>query len=68
MGSITSVPGQRLTATARDITSLLYLDNNNPAILRLALDVTQLLAVDAALKATRAHFGDSYYVDATNLT
>ncbi|KAJ5588373.1 hypothetical protein N7537_011051 [Penicillium hordei] len=60
---VASVPGQRLIATARDIASLSYLDDNNPAILKLALDVTQPSAVDAAFKATAAHFGDSYYID-----
>lgn len=63
MGSITSVPGQRLTATARGIASLLYLDDNNPAILKLTLDVTQLSAIDAAFKATAAYFIDSCYID-----
>ncbi|KAE8395156.1 hypothetical protein BDV23DRAFT_195379 [Aspergillus alliaceus] len=43
--------------------SLSYLDDNNPAILKLALDVTQSLAVDAAFKAAAAHFADSYYID-----
>ncbi|KAB8233410.1 uncharacterized protein BDW43DRAFT_311126 [Aspergillus alliaceus] len=54
--------GARL-ASARYIASLSYLDDNNPAILELALDVTQSLAVDAAFKAAAAHFADSYYID-----
>ncbi|CAI7614114.1 unnamed protein product [Penicillium discolor] len=62
MGSITSVPDQRLTATARGIASLLYLNDNNPAIPKLALDVTQLSAIDAAFKAA-AYFIDSCYID-----
>ncbi|CAG8895707.1 unnamed protein product [Penicillium egyptiacum] len=60
---VASVPGQRLIATARDIASLSYLGDDNPAILKLALDVTQPSAVDAAFEATAAHFGDSYYID-----
>ncbi|GFF54254.1 uncharacterized oxidoreductase C162.03 [Aspergillus lentulus] len=60
---VASVPGQRLVATARDIASLSYLDDNNPAIVKLSLDVTQPPAVDAAFKAAAAHFGDSYYID-----
>lgn len=63
MGSITSVPDQRLTATARGIASLLYLNDNNPAIPKLALDVTQLSAIDAAFEATAAYFIDSCYID-----
>ncbi|KAF5860581.1 hypothetical protein ETB97_001355 [Aspergillus alliaceus] len=47
----------------RYIASLLYLDDNNPAILKLALDVTQPLAVNAAFKAAAAHFADSYSID-----
>ncbi|KAI9375068.1 hypothetical protein BJX61DRAFT_531919 [Aspergillus egyptiacus] len=60
---VASVPGHRLIATARDIGSLPYLDDNNPAILKLALDVTQPSAVDATFQAAAAHFGSSFYID-----
>ncbi|KAL4786858.1 hypothetical protein BJX76DRAFT_364704 [Aspergillus varians] len=42
---------------------LCYLDDNNAAILKLAIDVTQPSSVDAAFKAAAAQFGDSYYID-----
>ncbi|KAL3471728.1 hypothetical protein BJX99DRAFT_236881 [Aspergillus californicus] len=59
---VASQPGHRLIATARDITSLSYLADNE-STLKLALDVTKPDSVDAAFKAAAAHFGESYYID-----
>ncbi|KAL4914782.1 hypothetical protein BDW62DRAFT_219864 [Aspergillus aurantiobrunneus] len=60
---VASQPGHRLIATARDPSSLSYLDDSNPAILKLALDVTKPAAVDEAFQAAAAHFGDRYHID-----
>lgn len=58
-----SQPGQRLIATARDLSSLSYLSNDNPAILKLVLDVTQPTSVETAFKAAVDHYGDKFYID-----
>ncbi|RAH82444.1 NAD(P)-binding protein [Aspergillus japonicus CBS 114.51] len=60
---VAAQPGHRLIATARNPASLSYLPDDNPAILKLALDVTSPAAVDAAFQAAAAHFGESYYID-----
>ncbi|KAK5995372.1 Oxidoreductase calM [Cladobotryum mycophilum] len=54
---------QRLIATARNPSTLSYLPDNDPKILKLALDVTSPSSVDDAFKAAAAHFGDSYHID-----
>ncbi|OJJ53583.1 hypothetical protein ASPSYDRAFT_94783 [Aspergillus sydowii CBS 593.65] len=56
-------PGNRLIATAREPSSLSYLDDNNPSILKLAVGVTKPESVDAAFKAAAAHLRGSYYID-----
>nr|P0CU82.1 RecName: Full=Oxidoreductase calM; AltName: Full=Calbistrin biosynthesis cluster protein N [Penicillium decumbens] len=60
---VASQPGHRLIATARDPSSLSYLDDDNPAILKLAMDVTNPSSVNAAFKAAADYFGDKYYID-----
>jgi len=60
---VASQPGQRVIATARDLSSLSYLAENNTAILKLTLDVNLPSSVDAAFKAAAAHFGPSYHID-----
>lgn len=60
---VASQPGQCLIATARDPSSLSYLADKNPAVLKLALDVTSPNSVDAAFKAAAAHFGANYHID-----
>jgi len=54
---------QRLIATARDPSSLSYLPDNDPNILKLALDVTSTTSVDNAFKTAAAHFGENYHID-----
>lgn len=60
---VASKPNQRLIATARDPSSLSYLADNNPDILKLTLDVTSPTSVDNAFKAAAAHFGANYHID-----
>ena len=60
---IASKSNQRLIVTARDPSSLSYLPDNDPNILKLALDVTSTTSVDNAFKAAAAHFGESYHID-----
>lgn len=60
---VASQPGQRLIATARDLSSLSYLADNNPSILKLALDVTSSNSINAAFKAAATHFGVNYHID-----
>lgn len=60
---VASQSGQRLIATARDPSSLSYLADDNPAILKLALDVTRPTSVEAAFKAAADHYGDKFYID-----
>lgn len=50
-------PGQRLIATARNISGLSYLADNDPEVLKLTLDVASPASVDGAFKAAAAHFG-----------
>jgi NAD(P)-dependent dehydrogenase (short-subunit alcohol dehydrogenase family) len=49
--------------TARDPSSLSYLPDNDPNILKLALDVTSTTSVDNAFKTAAAHFGENYHID-----
>ncbi|KAB5545879.1 short-chain dehydrogenase [Coniochaeta sp. 2T2.1] len=54
---IASKPQHRLVSTARDISSLSYLPDSHPNVLKLSLDVTSQPSVDAAISATFAKFG-----------
>ena len=47
----------RLIATARKPSTLSYLPDDNPNVLKLALDVTSTSSIDIALEATLKHFG-----------
>ncbi|OIW28242.1 NAD(P)-binding protein [Coniochaeta ligniaria NRRL 30616] len=49
--------GQRLVATARKLSALDYLPDDNPNILKQALDVTSQTSVDAAIAAALQRFG-----------
>jgi NAD(P)-dependent dehydrogenase (short-subunit alcohol dehydrogenase family) len=60
---IASKPNQRLIATARNPSSLSYLPDGNPNILKLALDVTKVASVDAAFAEAKKHFGENFYLD-----
>jgi NAD(P)-dependent dehydrogenase (short-subunit alcohol dehydrogenase family) len=60
---VASKPNQRLIATARDPSSLSYLPDGNPNVLKLALDVTSVKSVDAAFAAAAEHFGKDYHLD-----
>ncbi|KAJ3572165.1 hypothetical protein NPX13_g5139 [Xylaria arbuscula] len=53
---IASKPGQRLIATARNISSLSYLPDDDKTILKLTLDVTSSASVEGAFKAAADHF------------
>lgn len=60
---IASKPKQRLIATARDPSSLSYLQDGNPNILKLSLDVTSSTSVTAAFTAAAKHFGEGFHLD-----
>ncbi|KAI2627079.1 hypothetical protein GGS26DRAFT_151873 [Hypomontagnella submonticulosa] len=60
---IASKPTQRLIATARDPSSLSYLPDDNPNILKLALDVTSPTSVENAFNAAATHFAGNYHID-----
>ncbi|KAL1869248.1 hypothetical protein Plec18167_007914 [Paecilomyces lecythidis] len=60
---VASKPNQRLIATARNPSSLSYLPDDNPNVLKLALDVTSATSVDAAFSAAAKHFGKNYHLD-----
>lgn len=60
---VASKPNQRLIATARNPSSLSYLPNANPNILKLALDVTSAGLVDAAFADAAKHFGKDFHLD-----
>jgi NAD(P)-dependent dehydrogenase (short-subunit alcohol dehydrogenase family) len=60
---IASKPNQRLIATARSTSSLAYLPDGNPNVLKLALDVTSVSSVDAAFAAAAKHFGKDFHLD-----
>ena len=47
----------RLAATARTISTLSYLPDDDQSVLKLALDVTSRPSIEAALSATLSHFG-----------
>ena len=58
-----SKPNQRLIATARNLSTLSYLPDENPNILKLVLDVTSASSVNAAFTAAAKHFGDDFHLD-----
>lgn len=60
---IANKPSQRLIATARNPSTLSYLPDNNPNILKLALDVTSASSVNAAFTTAAQHFGQNYHLD-----
>jgi NAD(P)-dependent dehydrogenase (short-subunit alcohol dehydrogenase family) len=60
---VASKPDQRLIATARNQSSLSYLPDSNPNILKLALDVTSANSVNAAFTAAAEHFGKDFHLD-----
>ncbi|KAI6862450.1 hypothetical protein KC323_g5462 [Hortaea werneckii] len=53
---IASKPSHRLIATARNPSTLSYLPDNDPRILKLALDVTQPSTINACFATAAAHF------------
>ncbi|RMY97714.1 hypothetical protein D0862_07931 [Hortaea werneckii] len=53
---IASKPSHRLIATARNPSTLSYLPDNDPRILKLALDVTQPSKINACFATAAAHF------------
>jgi NADP-dependent 3-hydroxy acid dehydrogenase YdfG len=60
---IASKPNKRLIATARNVSTLSYLPDENPNILKLALDVTSASSVNAAFAAAAEHFGKDFHLD-----
>ncbi|KAK2037415.1 NAD(P)-binding protein [Colletotrichum somersetense] len=60
---VASNPTQRLVATARNISSLSYLPNDNPNILKLTLDVASPTSVSSAFKEAAAYFGSDFHID-----
>ncbi|KAI9740061.1 MAG: hypothetical protein M1818_004812 [Claussenomyces sp. TS43310] len=60
---VASKPNQRLIATARNPSSLSYLPDTHPNVLKLALDVTSVSSVDAAFAAAAKHFGNDFHLD-----
>ncbi|KAJ5852215.1 short-chain dehydrogenase/reductase-like protein SDR [Penicillium soppii] len=60
---IASKPNQRIIATARNQADLSYLPDNNPEVLKLTLDVTSVVSVDAAFAAAAEHFGEDFHLD-----
>jgi NAD(P)-dependent dehydrogenase (short-subunit alcohol dehydrogenase family) len=60
---VASKPNQRLIATARNPSSLSYLPDANPNVLKLSMDVTSVGSVDAAFAAAAKHFGKDFHLD-----
>jgi NAD(P)-dependent dehydrogenase (short-subunit alcohol dehydrogenase family) len=60
---VASKPNQRLIATARNVSALSYLPDENPNILKLVLDVTLASSVNAAFAAAAKHFGPDFHLD-----
>ncbi|KAI7337874.1 hypothetical protein KC315_g2058 [Hortaea werneckii] len=54
---IASKPSHHLIATARNPSTLSYLPDNDPRILKLALDVTRPSTISACFATAAAHFG-----------
>ncbi|KAJ0360205.1 hypothetical protein COL26b_014145 [Colletotrichum chrysophilum] len=61
---IASKPSHRLIATGRKPADLSYLSDDNPNILKLALDVTSPTSVNAAFESAVEHFGKDFHLDA----
>lgn len=61
---IASKPSHRLIATARKPADLSYLSDDNPNILKLALDVTSPTSVNDAFESAVEHFGKGFHLDA----
>ncbi|KAK3324027.1 short-chain dehydrogenase/reductase-like protein SDR [Cercophora scortea] len=55
LATVIAAKGDRLIATARNVSTLSYLPTS-PSILPLALDVTSLPSIDAALSTALSHF------------
>ncbi|KAI7646521.1 hypothetical protein KC318_g19270, partial [Hortaea werneckii] len=60
---IASKPSHRLIATARDPSTLSYLPDNDPRILKLALDVTQPSTISTCLATAATYFGKDFHLD-----
>src|SRR5690348_13399432 len=60
---VASKPEQRLIATARKPESLSYLPDDNPNILKLALDVTSPDSINAAFATAAKQFGAGFHLD-----
>ncbi|KAH6690818.1 hypothetical protein DL95DRAFT_345815 [Leptodontidium sp. 2 PMI_412] len=60
---IASKPKHRLIATARKLSDLSYLPNNNLNILKLVLDVTSPTSVNSAFADAAKHFGPDFHLD-----
>jgi NADP-dependent 3-hydroxy acid dehydrogenase YdfG len=60
---VASKPNQRLIATARNVSTLSYLPDENPNILKLVLDATSASSVNAAFTAAAKHFGQDFHLD-----
>ncbi|PYH92635.1 NAD(P)-binding protein [Aspergillus ellipticus CBS 707.79] len=60
---IASKPNQRLITTARNPSSLSYLPEGNPSILKLPVDVISPTSVTKAFEAAPAHFGANFHID-----
>jgi NAD(P)-dependent dehydrogenase (short-subunit alcohol dehydrogenase family) len=60
---VASKPNQRLIATARNLSTLSYLPDENPNILKLVLDVTSASSVNVAFAAAAEHFGQDFHLD-----
>ncbi|KAI7157475.1 hypothetical protein KC349_g5579 [Hortaea werneckii] len=60
---IASKPSHRLIATARNPSTLSYLPENDPRILKLALDVTKPSIISACFTTATTHFGQDFHLD-----
>ncbi|KAK4187880.1 NAD(P)-binding protein [Podospora australis] len=59
-------PSHRLVATARDVSSLSYLPDNNPNILKLPLDVASPDSINSAFTAAISHFNHTLDIVVNN--
>ncbi|KAI3320877.1 NAD(P)-binding protein [Xylariaceae sp. AK1471] len=59
---VATKPGQRLIATARNLSSLSYLAESD-TILKLTLDVASPASVEKAFEAAADYFGDQFHID-----
>lgn len=60
---VASKPHQRLIATARNLSSLSYLPDANPNIIKLIMDVTSVSSIDTAFTRAAQHFGREFNLD-----